>query len=248
MAATTRDRVCAAGRIRRFGGIAGLFATLLLHPAARAQAPAPENGLFVTVANPITSEEVSRIKAKVERNLNRPDRRVRKIVFDFNPDRHASGTKDFGACHDLAKFLLRLQEVTTVAFIHNETTQHTVLPVLACQEIVMASRAKLGDVLRDQSDPLTNSERQAYLDVANARGRCPALVLKMIDKDMAVLQGTTRKGGVWYIDSRREAEEIKQGFVVKSREPKLPAGVPGLYTVTQAQQLDLCRLLRETRE
>jgi membrane-bound serine protease (ClpP class) len=249
MAATTRHPVGSLGRARRASCLVALAVVLSLTPAAaRADGPAPESGLFITVGNPLTSEEYSRIKAKVERNLNRTDRRVRKIVFDFNPDRHASSTKEFGPCHDLAKFILRLQDVTTIAFVHNETTGHTVLPVLACHELVMSSRAKLGDVMRGQTDRLTKSEVQAYHDVAEQRGRPLALVLKMIDPDVEVLQGMTRQGGTWYIDRRHEAEEVQRGFVLKSREPVLRAGEPGLYTAATARKLDLCQRETESRE
>src|SRR5215510_5975115 len=85
---------------------------LLLLPfvgASRAQEKPPEDGLFLTVANPLTGEELERIKAKTNRNLQRTDRRIRKLVLDFNPDGRPGGTATFGECYELAKFLLRLQ-------------------------------------------------------------------------------------------------------------------------------------------
>ena len=66
-------------------------------------------------------------------------------MYDFNPDNDPARSSDYGTCRDLAVFLLDLQDVTTVAFVHNDVTGHTVLPVLACQDIVMSRKAKLGN-------------------------------------------------------------------------------------------------------
>src|SRR5436305_1036363 len=98
-----------------------------------------EPGIFLTVQNPITSEEMNRVREKVERAVR--ERRVAKIVFDFNPDGKEAAARDFGPCADLAKHLGQLHQITTVAFIHNRVTRHTVLPVLACKELVMSPDA-----------------------------------------------------------------------------------------------------------
>src|SRR5215470_5156777 len=134
MAATTRGSLRSAGPIRSALGFVAVFAAMALAgPAAHAQAP--EGGLFITVPNPLT--EVGPIKAKVSRNLQRTDRQIRKIIFDFNPDNRANTSDDYGVCRNLAGFILEQQEATTVAFVHGDVTGHLVLPVLACQEIVM---------------------------------------------------------------------------------------------------------------
>src|SRR5947209_18847675 len=74
---------------------------LLLGPArAPAQDATPDPGLFLTVPNPITSEATNRIKENVERAVK--EKRVQKIVFDFNPDGKEASSRDFGPCADLA--------------------------------------------------------------------------------------------------------------------------------------------------
>jgi membrane-bound ClpP family serine protease len=235
---------------------AGLILIALVVAAAfvRGQAPAPvppadaaADGLFVTVHNPITTSVVNRVKDKVNRFLQRPDHRGLTVVFDFNPDSHPSGTGDYGPCHDLASFLLDLHDVTTVAFVHNEVTGHSVLPVLACKDIVMSTEARLGDALREQSRPLEKDQQVFYTTVAERRGRCPAIVLKMADKGMDVIEGT-RQGGVWYIDRRQLGTETKQGFVQTLATPVLLAGTAGFYSTVQAQKFGLCGLRKETRQ
>lgn len=217
-------------------------------PAARAQDAVQPDGLFITVHNPITTNVLNRVKSKTNKFLQRPDHRGLVIVYDFNPDHHPSSTIDYGPAHDLAAFLLDLHSITTVAFVHNETTGHTVLPVLACKDIVMSSEAKLGDALRGQTKPLEKDLQLFYSLVAEGRGRFPALALKMADRNVEVIEGT-RRGAVCYIDRRQQAQEEKLGCVVpRNAQPALAAGTIGLYSTLQAQKFSLCSLRKETRQ
>src|SRR5438093_4678186 len=88
--------------------LAGMFAP----GRARAVEQPEDQGVFITVQKPITSAVVDHIKAKTERALQR---KIRTIVYDFNPARHATGTDEYGPCRDLAAVLSRLQ-VNSVAF------------------------------------------------------------------------------------------------------------------------------------
>jgi membrane-bound ClpP family serine protease len=130
--------------------------------------------------------------------------------------------------------------VTTIAYVRGEVTRHTVLPVLACKELVMAEGAAIGDVLRDQTEPLSRSEREAYREVV--RGRSPAIVMKMLDPDIVVLKGSKIQGAVWYIDARDEAAEAKNGVIVVDHAPVVPAGPNStLFTAKQASEFGLCQ-------
>ena len=115
-----------------------LAVTWLLAGQAPAQVAVRQDGLFISVRNPIDSDLINNIKAKTRRALERKDRPIRTIVFDFNPGQgtsHPSATKEYGVCQELADFLLsnEVQNVTTVAFVHGEVSGHTVLPVLALE-------------------------------------------------------------------------------------------------------------------
>jgi membrane-bound ClpP family serine protease len=218
-------------------------------------------GLFVTVQNPITSEVVNRAKDMTLRAVQRfksgapsapsPSVRVLKIVYDFNPDDRSASTSDFGPCSDLASFLLEQQEVHTIAFVHNKTTGHTVLPVLACRDIVMSAEAKLGDVCHDpdSSRLLASMVPAAYREVIRDR-RCPAIVLKMLDRDMEVVRAKRLKGsGDWYIDLRLKEAEAKNGVIVLNPTPVLgKGGHTTLYDQKQAEQFGLSVLRKETRQ
>jgi membrane-bound ClpP family serine protease len=230
---------------------------MFLLPAAKAQEKPdealPNDGLFVSVQNPISSDVTNRIKEITTRAVQRFEAerageaqapRTFCIVLDFNPGSRTgeptrAGTLDLGPCYDLAKHLKGLQGVTTIAYVRGEVSSHTVLPVLACKEIVMADGAAIGDVLRGQNEPLSPFERDAYVQML--RGRSRALVLKMLDPDMVLLKGRKIKGEDWYLDSREEAAEAKNGVVVVDHAPVVAAGPKStLYTAQQARDFRLC--------
>jgi membrane-bound ClpP family serine protease len=215
------------------------------------------DGRYIFVRNPINSDVVNRVKTETEHFLDRGDRQGLKIVYDFNPEGYPSSTSDYGACWGLAAFILGLQDVTTIAFVHvreaeagkavpTAVTGHTVLPILACKEIVMSKEAKIGDALHDQATPLLPDQLQFYEYVAKSRGRYPAIVLKMVDKDVEVVAGS-RKGAVWYIDKRRQKEEAANGFQATDPVEGLGAGSRGVFSAAQAEsKFRLCNLICET--
>jgi membrane-bound ClpP family serine protease len=225
-------------------GLSLLLALGWLPAAAGAGEPAAE-GQCLAVRNPITSEEVNRLKeASAFVIAAAHERTAVRLIFDFNPTRTAS-TAEFGPCNELAEYLLGLRDVTTIAFVHGEVTRHTVLPVLACKELVMSADARLGPVVEDKDPPLTPTKLQGYKDIIRGRSLCPAVVLKLLDPDMEVLKGL-RKGSVWYIDARREKEERdKEGVIVGNREPVVGKGPAG-YGTAQAQEFGLCQRKLDT--
>jgi membrane-bound ClpP family serine protease len=149
----------------------------------------PADGLFITVRNPIDTTVVNRVKAATNRFLDRREHRGLRIIYDFNPDGYSSSTADYGTCRDLAVFLLDLQDVSTVAFVRNEVSGHTILPVLACQEIVMSKKAKLGEALRGQTKPIEPDQLLFYKTVAERRKRSPAVVMRMVDRNQVLPAG-----------------------------------------------------------
>jgi len=253
----TRNQNFEAGKTRRkrllfLVLVSGFFLFGSTAPAQEAAPPAAE-GQYLYVRNPINPKVVNVIKTRIQRHMEQTKQPGSKIIFDFNPQGYPSSTSDYGSCRELATFILGLQNVTTVAFVHATSqgeqpppaiTGHTVLPVIACQEIVMSADARIGDAIRDQSGPLLPDQVQFYEYVAKSRGRYPAVVLKMLDKDVEVIEGT-RDNGVWYIDKRRKKEEA--GFQETGPAPGLGPGRTGIYTAQQAEKYyRLCNVIRET--
>jgi membrane-bound ClpP family serine protease len=214
-------------------------------PAA-AQEAAANDGLFITVRNPVTSDVVQSIRDKADRARERwrAAGRSGMIVFDFNPDNRPAGTNEYDPCRALAKYILGLQDIHTIAFVHNEVTRHTVLPVLACKELVMSEggKTRIGDILRGAGESLDEDEKMFYRKAARNEGLWP-LVWKMFDKNVEVLEGR-KNDSVWYV----ARGHVPPGVVVTRQEPVVPQNATGLYDARQAQKFGLCKLIRDTRQ
>jgi membrane-bound ClpP family serine protease len=217
---------------------AGLLLVALAPGAALAQegagrvirVPVPDSVDVTNRLREVTRDALDRFEA-AERERDPKDRRTFKLIYDFNPDGKPNSSASFGACYDLAKYLRTLQDrgPRTIAYVHGEVTRHSVLPVLACQEIVFSSEAKLGAVVRN-GEALPRLEREAYDDVA--RNRYPlALVRKMHDKNVVVVKARAGDKG----DRYREQRDEPNGEVV------LPAGDLALFTFPQAREVGLCQ-------
>jgi membrane-bound serine protease (ClpP class) len=218
-----------------------MLSMLLLAGNSRlaAQEPVADDGVFIVVNTPITSEIVNSVKDKTERARVRKDRVIRKIVFDFNPSDQDAATPDFAPCYELAKYIRNLHELTTIAFVHKKVFRHTVLPVLACKELVMGSDGKIGDVLPDPRVARDDLEEQAYVRIAGENHA--AVVLKMLDPNVEVMRGR-KNGAEFFFDRRRQAEMVDQGVVGIDPKPVLPAGKTALLDGNEAFQLGLCKL------
>src|SRR5262245_26756384 len=199
MVTTPRGSPCAAWTGLLAAGLLGVF--VAADPLA-AQQPkvAKRDGLYIPVLNPITDAGVKKIKDRVEEAIKKQSRDIRLIVFDFNPPKgQPSGTSEFDPCNALARYIKSLraglygESIKSVAFLRSEVTKHTVLPVLACSEIVMANDpeqkkvASLGDVGAEaDQDPTMRTAYAEVADFVRDRGSHRALVMRMIKPNLAV--------------------------------------------------------------
>src|SRR4051812_36933415 len=92
---------------RRLVPAALALLTLALPALSPARADEPrEDGVFITVSNPITSDVFNSVREQTERaRQKRKDRLITKIVYDFNPGGREAASPDFGPCSDLADYL-----------------------------------------------------------------------------------------------------------------------------------------------
>ncbi len=257
---------------------AARLTALLLLAGLAAAVPAradtgPEEGLFVTVASPITDSVMYQVMNVTERNLARADRPVRKFVYDFNPGDRPSSSAQYGSCRDLAEYLLRLRRdrrATTIAFVHNKVSGHTLLPVLACEYLVLAPDARLGNEPNEIREPLAPDQVEFYREVAIEGRHCsPAVVLKMFDRDMEVFEGWRNGSPIYFAKARagarkgasvlirlhpalpplyiQQPDSTPDGVLVKGPVPQLGPGKVALYTPQDARTFGLRPDFRKTR-
>jgi membrane-bound serine protease (ClpP class) len=181
--------------------------------------PGGVDGLFITVRT-ITSKEKDRIQLAANQAISRfravakqrhqdgVDERQFKIVLDFNPDEQQNASDDFGACYSLAKFLLDKvdPDIVTIAFVHGQVSGYSVLPALACTDLVMSAQARLGEAQVD-----AKLEKDAYIDVFQRR-HPNALVpcLRLLDKQLRVRRVVRLKdNSPIFVDARWVPEGAK---------------------------------------
>ena len=212
---------------------------LVFAPTAPAQEPPAVDGIFVTVNNPITEGGISQIKSRVDAVRNAPKRNIKKVVFNFNPEGKEAATEHYGVSYDLAKYIRMLRDngMLTIAFVNGKTTRHSVLPVIACEELVMSSEAKLGEVWSKER-PLDRNEQKSYEDMAGIMRAGP--VMRMIDQNIKLVQANY-KNAIIYVDLRKlEAKDAAYAEVQAANltPVTMPTGV-ALYDIQQASRFKL---------
>ena len=228
------------------------LAAALLHltlAAASAQNAVPESGLYVTVPNPVTSDAYTRIKNRLDAARSRPETRPGVIVFDFNPADKDAATAEFGACFDLADLIAKLTDVPTVAYVHQKVGGHTVLPVLACKQLVCGPKGALGEVVAPGGEPLRPLQANGYAEVVGAAHPAYlAVARKMFDRDVQLRKGK-RGTADWFADLRDpkklEADDVR--VTDTAPLPAVPDGRVGLFTAGQLRDLGLSQRTVETR-
>ena len=209
-------------------------------------------GRFVRVTLPITGRTDARIRRIVHQAVDRVKKEDARLtlVFEFEVPR---GQKDygqgseFGAAYALANFISgeELSGVRTVAYLPQPIRGHAVLPVLACQEIIMAGDASMGAAGIDEKT-ITPTLRSAYAEIANRRRTVPAIVaLGMLDPAIEVLQVQTEVGSEFVapegLAELRKEHTTKEPVVVKR------AGELGEFSGSQARRSSFARYLAADR-
>src|SRR5260221_11000624 len=169
MALSIAHRRAMMGRLtRRLGGLffctAGLFllaadaplADRAGQPAEPKPAAAPvQMGRLIRVPLPIAGNADTQVKQAIQKALaDLPVKGTRPVlVFEFSSaqNQFAQGS-DFGRALVLARYLSsrEVSSVKTVAYIPKALKGHAVLTAMACEEIIMAPDAQIGDAGIDE--------------------------------------------------------------------------------------------------
>jgi membrane-bound ClpP family serine protease len=186
---------------------------------------------------PITGLVDQQVESSVERALRKiPKEGPRPVfIFEFRPKADSAGEgSDFGRSVTLARYLAgdRLARVRTVAWVPRTVKGHGVLPVLACEQIVMHKEAELGAAGIDEKS-IDATLRGGYSEIAERRRTVPAAIaLGMLDKSLAVYKVTTLEG-VRY-ETAESLEKLRQDGVVSKEETIFQ---PGDHHVLTGQEM-----------
>ena len=197
-------------------------------------AVAEERSVYlVRVPLPIEGDVDAKVRSSIERILHRGSagRERPTLVLEFWPtsDEEAASSS-FERSLALARYLTSpaLSRIRTVAYLPRGAVGHAVLPVLACEQIVMHPDAELGDASRVDVDPSVMI-RSAYRDIASRNRTVPeAFALGMLDPQLKIVQLTTANGSRFALDE--EVEAIQAETVVTAMDTVVETGNPGLFS------------------
>jgi membrane-bound serine protease (ClpP class) len=181
-----------------------LALTMSLTPSLEAQEARPagaakEAHLF-PIPLPLRGDADLVVRSQLEQRLGElpPGGERPVFILEF---RASEGMKSEGSQFEralsLARFLTseRMNRVRTIAFIPGSVVGHAVLPVLACEEIVVAEDAELGDAGRGE-EFVDAAMRESYEKIAELRRTIPsAVALGMLDRSWEVFRVESLGGG-----------------------------------------------------
>lgn len=235
-------------------------------PAAVANAAAPpaddqggpgKSGLatLVEVKLPLGSGGEAPLKQIITRARDRliaearlrGDGRRPILVLNFISTGGAEGAgSQFETVLSLARFLesREMADVKTVAWIPRTIRGHGVLAAIACEEIVMAADAELGDASADEpaDQAVSRTVVEAYREIADAKRTIPvALAVGMIDPAVEVVQIESEEGVRFLL--RDEVETFRSDNEVINESVLVPAGSVARFTGREGRQFGFVKYL-----
>jgi membrane-bound ClpP family serine protease len=197
-------------------------------PDAAAALPLATAARLVRVPLPLQGSDVEKVLSQMQAAVQRlpKDGKTRPLLileFSSIEGTAGEGTK-FPDALKLADALTNedLSGVRTVAFLPRSVKGHGVLPVIACDEIVMAKDAELGAAGIDEAD-VGPVQRAGYEDIAERRRTVPKpLAIAMLDRKVELLKVETPEGARVILQS--ELARLEQSTTVTSKKTLKAAG------------------------
>ena len=228
-----------------------------------AEAP-PAQGLatLVRIGLPLSSGADTQLKLTLTRARDRllsaartaQDARRPILVLEISPSANANDAgagSQFEAVLSLARFLSsrEMAEVKTVAWLPRSVRGHGVLAAIACEEIVMAPDAEIGEAGIDESKEGAASPTvvAAYREIADAKRTIPvALAEAMIDPAVEVLQVESEEGVRFLL--RSEVEEFRRDHEVINEQQLVAPGTLARFTGREGRQFGFVKYLAGDRD
>ncbi len=222
-------------------------------PAAIAQQPqsaADETpGQFFPIVEPITSETIEGVRRAARKLVDATSEKGKRpiLVFEFLPGDVPPGTSEFGACYDLANVISRdlAGAALTVAYTPKPIRGYSVLPVLACTEIVMGPESSLGPIT-PEGQPFDAAYRELVRFLALRKTRDPDLLLGMLDRDADLRLVRTADRSVHYVLAEN-LDAFQKTHQVVSEQPAWDGGLRGVLTAQRAREEGFSKLTAASR-
>jgi membrane-bound serine protease (ClpP class) len=207
------------------------------------------SGRLIRVSLPLSGSGDAEVKRAVERAMVELPRENGRpvVVFELIPTRSKFGEgTEFGRALDLARFLSsrELSAIKTVAYIPQSIKGHGVLLALACEEIVMAPDAEIGDAGLDEpaQEAIDPTVLSGYSQIADRRRTIPsAVAIGMLDRRVQVMKVETESSTEFVLSS--DLPELKSRHTIQSEQVLIPGGQLGIFSGRTARELGFVKFL-----
>ncbi len=202
-------------------------------------------------ADQVLEATIGRLRDRLTEAASRAkDARRPTLILQLEPHRQEGEGSQFERAFALARFLSgrKMAGVKTVAFVPRSIRGHGVLLALACEEIVMAADATLGEAGIDEAGQgvIGQTVVGAYREIAESRRTMPvALALGMIDGAAEVLLVETEKGTEFVL--RSELESLAQQREVIDERVLVPAGTMASFEGREGREFGFVKFLATDR-
>ncbi|HTU25522.1 MAG TPA: hypothetical protein VMF30_09000, partial [Pirellulales bacterium] len=206
-------------------------------------------GRLIRISLPITGSVDAQVKRAVERAIVELPREAGRpvVVFELLPNHSKFGEgTEFGRALDLARYISsrELSGIKTVAYIPRSIKGHGVLVALACEEIVMAPEAEIGEAGVDEpaQDAIDPTVRSGYSQIADRRRTIPtAVAIGMLDRQVEVLKVETENSTEFVLGS--DLPTLERTHAIQSKQVLVPAGQMGIFSGRTARELGFVKYL-----
>lgn len=248
-----------------FAAIEGALITASAQPPEEETDPqdVSERVAIVRVHLPLIGNADQALQATLQRTCDRllaaarkqKDARRPLLVLQLDPpalvENGSVGHSQFERALSLARFLSSRQMagVKTIAFVPRSVYGHGTLLALACEEIIMAPDAQIGEAAIDEKEEGTIRQTvvAAYREIAEARRTIPvALAVGMIDPAAEVLQVETEDGVSFVL--RSAFEEFSRDQEIVQEKVLVPAGTQALFGGREGREFGFVRYLASNLE
>lgn len=209
-------------------------------------------GRIIKITLPVTGVSADQIRRAVLRVLSglEGSRTRLVLIFEFDVPRDQqenAAQSNFGSAYELADFISgpQLAGVQTVAYVPQTIRGHAVLVAIACDSIVMAEDAQIGDAGSAETQ-VGAAELAAYSEIAKRKQTIPPeLAMGLLDKSREVLQVRTDRQYMYLspagLETERKSKTIQDVRTIK------PAGQAALFTGAEWRRMGFVERLVANR-
>ena len=198
---------------------------------------------------PIEGNDIQSLQTAVRAYLNRAAAAGQRpvLVFEFRPGKQGPDQGRFGVASDLADYIAEdlLGSGKTVAYVPEPLSGYAVLPVLACDEIVLGTDAELGPII-PKGETAGRRERAIVESLAQLKSRDPDLLIGMLDPSLDLREVRTADGGTHFV-LREHLDTFKTDHQVLE-EKAAWGGRRGVLTAEHARRTIAKRLTDDKSE